>query len=106
MARKQRRQHSSEFKFRAVLASLRGEKTAAQICRENKLNDNLLSRWKQEFLERAPSIWETDQPAAQAAEQTRIAEPERLVGRYALENDILKKAGAALGLGLSSSGQS
>lgn len=58
MSRKKRRSYSAEFKFQIVLEILRGEKSAAQICRDHNLRENLLSRWKQAFLERGASIFE------------------------------------------------
>lgn len=97
MARKKRRTFDAQFKFETVIEALRGEKSAAQICREREINENLLSRWKQEFLSKGPEVFEKNghQAARELAE--RIAELERLVGRQAWELEILKKAGALLG---------
>ena len=68
-------------------------KTASQICRERNITDKLLYRWKQEFLERAPGVFEDRRGRSidDEAEQ-RIAELERMVGRLALENEILINA--------------
>ncbi len=88
---KARRTHSAEFKTQVVLAYLSGEKTVAELCREHQLKDTLVYRWKDEFLARASQVFEPEKrETSEAAE--RIAALERLAGRLALENDILKKA--------------
>ena len=47
-----------EFKARVILQLLSGEKSAAQICREHRLSDQLLANWKKQFLENADSIFD------------------------------------------------
>src|SRR5712692_4437528 len=86
----QHKQYSPEFKVQVVLEALHGDKSQAQICREHNVADELVSRWRQEFLERAPEIFSTAR--TRSAEQERIAELERLVGQLTLEQNILKKA--------------
>lgn len=107
MSRKKRRSYSAEYKFQIILEVLLGERSAAQICRDHNLRENLLSRWKQEFLERGASIFETatQQENALEAERERAAELERLVGRLTLELEVLKKAGKLLELDWSKNGQ-
>jgi len=96
---KQRRQFTPEFKLEVVLEGLRGEKSVAQICRDRDITDSLYYSWRDQFHERAPTIFaEPGQPGQVAVEQEgRIAELERLVGKLALENDVLKKAKSWLG---------
>lgn len=85
---KPRRQFSAEFKTQVVLALISGEKGLMQASREYGIKDTVLSRWKQEFLERAPQVFE----APQADEQgQRIAELERMVGRLAMQLEVAKK---------------
>lgn len=95
MGTKQRRQFSAQFKLDAVLELLAGHKSAAQICRERQITDNLLYRWKQTFVTHAPSVFGATS-ATTSESETRIADLERLVGQLTLENEILKKAGMGL----------
>ena len=104
MAKRKRRTFSAEFKFETVIEVLRGEKSAAQICRERDISENLLSRWKQEFVERGVEIFQKADKRHDDAEQ-RIAALERLVGRKELEIEILKKAGSLLGSDWSGNGK-
>jgi transposase len=88
--KRQRRSFSAECKARAVLEVLTGQKTAAQVCREQQLKPDLLSHWKAEFVTHAGSVFAGDERELQA--ERRIAELERLVGRLSLELEIAKKA--------------
>ena len=97
MSSTQRRSFSSQFKLETVVEYLQGHKPTVQICRERDITENLLYRWKQQFYERAPHLFDQNptQPNHDAA-QERIAELERMVGRLTMELDILKKAGTLL----------
>lgn len=89
-----RRKFTPGFKTQVVLEVLTGMKSSAQAGREYQIKDSLLYRWKQEFLEQAPRIFElgkTHDPCA-----ARIAELERLVGQLTMELEIAKKASRLL----------
>lgn len=90
MSRK-RRVFSAQFKVDAVMELLTGSKAPSTICRERGITDKLLYRWKNELLERLPSVFEQKAREDGSAQQ-RIAELERLAGRLALENEVLKNA--------------
>jgi transposase len=85
-----RRTFTSEFKARVILQLISGEKSLAEICRKNKLNQQMVSRWKTEFLQNAPSVFESKK--GYSAEQQRIAELEQVLGRKTMELEIAKKA--------------
>ena len=99
----QRRTFTAEFKTQAVLDLVSGAHSTAELCRKHQLNPQVLARWKTEFLERAPLVFEQDQK--RSAEQERIAELERLVGRLTMELDIAKKASGVLSSALSRNGR-
>lgn len=90
-----RRQFTPEFKAQVVLQVLTGAKSSAEVCREHGLGAPLLSSWKTAFLEQAALVFQGDE--RRSAEQARVAELERLVGRQTLELEILKKASSILG---------
>jgi len=89
-----RRKYTPEFKARVVLESLAGQKSQAQICRENNISPDLLCRWRQQFLDKAHLVFASSQTLSQ--EQKRIAELERLVGRLAFELEAAKKLSSIL----------
>ena len=53
-----RRKFSPDFKARVVMEMLTEQKSAAQASREYGIKDSVLSRWKQEFIERSPQLFE------------------------------------------------
>jgi len=85
-----RRTFTPEFKAQIVLEELTGIKDKANICREYRLRPQVFSRWREEFLERAPEIFATE--PGRGDEQERIAELERMVGRLTMELEAAKKA--------------
>lgn len=90
----QRRKYSPQFKAQVVLESLRGDKSQAAVCREHNISSDLLCRWRQQFLERAPMIFAEDHK--RSVEQKRIAELERLVGQLTFELAAAKKLSTLL----------
>ena len=91
---KHRRRFTPEFKVEVVLEGLCGEKSVAEICRERDITDSLYYNWRDQFLARAPAIFAEPAQQAQAGvvQEEHIAELERMVGKLALENEVLKKA--------------
>ena len=69
-----RRTFTPEFKAQVVLEELSGIKDKAEMCREYRLRPQVFSRWREEFLERAPEIFATER--GRGDEQERIAELE------------------------------
>ena len=84
------RTHKPQLKAQSVLQILTGTKIATQICRDLQINENLLSRWKQQLLTHAALVFERESEATE--KDDRIAELERLVGRLAMELEVAKKA--------------
>jgi len=89
-----RRKFTPEFKARVVLEELTGVKDKAEICREYRLRPQVLARWKEEFLERAPELFATE--PSRGDEQERIADLERMIGRLTMELEVAKKASSIL----------
>jgi transposase len=83
-----RRNFSPEYKVRVVLEMIKG-KSLNEASREYGIKDTVLSRWKQEFLERAPQVF--GQPLAENQAEERIGELERMVGRLTMQLGMAKK---------------
>ena len=86
------RQFTPEFKSQVVLELLTQQRSAGEICRVHQIKDSLLYRWKQEFVERAPSVFATGDHGEVSRLAQRVAELERMAGRLTLELDVAKKA--------------
>ena len=95
MAKRKRRSFTPEFKAEVVLEALSGESSQAEVCRRHNLSEDQLSKWKQQLVENAASLFaSTDKQSSEVAE--RIAHLEQLVGRLTVALDIQKKASAWL----------
>jgi transposase-like protein len=89
-----KRIYTPEFKAQVVLEILSQQKSLAQASREYGIRDTVISRWKQEFADRLPQIFERGQDRDERDQ--RIAELERMVGRLAMELEISKKVSSIL----------
>ena len=78
-----------------MLETLRGESSQAELCQRHNLSEDQLSKWKQQFLENAATLFESGDKGSQDAAE-RIAHLGELVGRLTVELDIHKKAKAWL----------
>ncbi|GAB3740243.1 transposase [Spirosoma linguale] len=89
-----RKQHSPAFKAKVALEALKEKQTLAELAKRYEVHPTMISKWKQDFLDRASSIFE------KPAEAEEKIDPERLyakIGRLELENDFLKKSLKKLG---------
>jgi transposase len=83
------RSYTPEFKVRVVLELISGKRTLGDASREYKIKDSVISRWRQEFLERAPQLFEQSSDKDIQAQQ--IAELERTLGRMTVQLELAKK---------------
>ena len=90
MARRPRRNHGAEFKAKAALAAIRGDKTLAEIAEQFEVHPHQVTQWRKQLLERAAELFDglrhKDEPPVDVkAMQAKI-------GQLALENDFLEGA--------------
>ena len=89
-----RRSFTPEFKAQVVLELLAGDASPAELARRHQVQPQLMAHWKAAVLERLPALFGGDETTRQ--HDARIQELEQLVGRQALELEILKKASQRL----------
>ena len=82
-----RRKFSPEFKARVVLELISGKKGLMEASRDYGIKDTVLSRWKQELIERAALVFEQPKLNGQDKE---VAELERIIGRLTIQLDIAR----------------
>src|SRR3954469_1767706 len=83
-----RRKFTKEFKLAAV-RRLEAGASVAEIARACEVDPNVLHRWRREFREGVERAFPGN--GKSKAEEERVAELERKVGRQALEIDFLKR---------------
>jgi len=87
-----RKKYSAEFKLKAVIEILKGEKTATQLAGELGVHPMVLSDWKKQFSEVGTQIFEKRQKGAKAGTiEKEKAELFEQIGRLKMENEWLKK---------------
>ncbi len=69
-----------------------GKQRPAQICREHRLDERVLLRWRKGYDARGEAAFMTREGVEPAGLEQRVADLERFCGRLALENRILRKA--------------
>ena len=92
MAKRKRRRFTAEFKAEVVLEALSGESSQAELCRRHNLSEDQLSKWKQQLVENAASLFASTDKQSTEAVSERIAHLEQLVGRLIVALDTQKKA--------------
>jgi transposase len=85
-----KRRFAPEFKVRVALELISGQKTLMEASREYGIKDSVISRWRLELQERAPSLF-TENTQNEHESQRRIAELERMVGKLTMELEMAKK---------------
>ncbi len=92
-----KRKHSAEFKLKAVVEILKGEKTAHQLAGELEVHPVVLSEWKKHFLAVGVQIFEKPRKAYKVKEEEKEkSELFEQIGRLRVENEWLKKKLGAL----------
>lgn len=84
-----RRKFTAAFKAQVAIEALKERETMAELSKRFEVHPNMISKWKQEFLERSAEIFETQPP-----ETNFDAEREKLyakIGKLEVERDWLKK---------------
>ncbi len=82
------KRYSPKLKFQIVLEALKGEQSVAQIAKAYGVHPNSIHKWKGEFLENGPEVF--DQEGVVADYERRIADLEQLLGKKEVEIALLK----------------
>ncbi len=83
------RKFTAQQKTEIVLASLRGAKTMAELCREHDIADSLLRKWREQFLAAGAERLQGKSERTETDELRRqVARLERALGRKTMEAEI------------------
>lgn len=94
--KKERRKFSAAFKAQIAIEALKERETLAELSKSFEVHPNMISKWKQEFIERSSEIFSTKAP-----EENFEVERDRLfakIGQLEMERDWLKKISKRAGL--------
>jgi transposase len=91
-----RRKFSGAFKAQVAIEALKERESLAELSKRFEVHPNMISKWKQEFTERASEIFETSSPEKQS--QVDLEKLYAKIGQLEMERDFLKKVSKKLGL--------
>ena len=87
-----RRKIVAETKMSAVLEGLKRESSIADICRKYQISESLYYRWRDKFLEAGSrALVARNGSDPEYAAKAKISELERIIGKQAVQIEILKK---------------
>lgn len=92
--RKKRTTYNPEEKAKIVLEVLREDSTLNEIANKYDVSPQLISRWKAEFLENMPSVFDKKAAELEKLKQEHAAEKEALInqiGQLTVDVNWLKK---------------
>ncbi|MDD4227598.1 MAG: transposase [Mariniphaga sp.] len=93
--KKSRRKFSSAFKATVAIEALKERETLAELSKRFELHPTMISKWKQEFLERSASVFESKSEAESGVDSEKLYAK---IGQLEMENDFLKKSFKKTGL--------
>ena len=98
--KRKRRHLTAEFKARIALEAIKGEKTAAEIARENDIAPAQISEWKKQLEERLGEVFQSkgERSKELQALERKEARLERKIGQLVVEKDFLVKKCKQLGI--------
>jgi transposase len=93
--KKTRRKFSGAFKAKVAIEALKERETLAELSIRFELHPNMISKWKQEFLERAGEIFDRKSAADPEVDLEKLYSK---IGQLEMQNDFLKKNLKKIGL--------
>lgn len=88
-----RKQHSADFKARLALEAVRGRKTINELASENQIHPNLITTWKKQLQEEAPSLFHSANRRENEHKEAEELQAQlyQQIGQLKVELDFLKK---------------
>jgi transposase len=87
--KRQYRKFTPQQKLEVVMASWRGEKSIAELCREHDISESLLRRWREQVLDAGMERFAVGEQRSEATELRRkVAQLERALGRKTYELEV------------------
>ena len=86
-----RRQHSASFKSKVALASLRGDKTISELCKQFDVSSSRIHSWKKSAIEGLSSIFSSDKKVVKGISSEEADKLYAEIGKLKIERDFLEK---------------
>jgi putative transposase len=96
-ATKHRKNYQAEFKAKVALEAVKGRLTINEISKQFGVHPNQISKWKKQFLESLPQIFENSNKPHQIENEELTNQLYQQIGQLKVELDWLKKKSAFFG---------
>lgn len=87
-----RKTYSNEFKARVALESLQRDTTIEQIRQKFNVHTTQINTWTKQLKHNVSAIFDNPKRRAAPEPDESVDELRKMIGKLAMENDILKKA--------------
>jgi len=84
-----KKQHSSKFKFEAVLESFKRD-SVNEVARSKDINANMVSTWRKILINNGHKIFDKAPDKEVTTLRSKVAKLERLIGKKEIELNLLK----------------
>jgi len=79
----QRQKHSGAFKAKVAIEALQERESIHELASKYGIHPNMISRWKKEFLERAPELF--DKPGQEKKDEADLEKLYAKIGQLEME---------------------
>jgi transposase-like protein len=93
--KKNRRKFSASFKAKVAIEALKERESLAEMSKRLEVHPNIISKWKQEFLEHSARVFEKETDSENKVDIEKLYSK---IGQLEVEKDFLKKAYLKAGL--------
>src|SRR5215470_16449894 len=98
MKKRARRNHTPAFKAKVALATLKNDRTIAQLAEQFDVHPNQITAWKEQLLEGAADVFERCSETRAACTEIDVKALHAKIGEMVLENDFLERAHGKAGI--------
>ena len=96
--KRNRRNHSPEFKAKIAFAALCGNQTVAEVAREHQLHATQVTAWKTHLRQHMASVFETGRESTEGHSEREVEQLRAKIGELTMELDWLQKKSRRLAL--------
>jgi transposase-like protein len=87
--KQKRRKFTGAFKAKVAIEALKERETLAELSKRFEVHPNMISKWKQEFLEKSAEVFDKKSDSETEVDADKLYSK---IGQLEMENDFLKKS--------------